>query len=54
METRDRPAGHTYGDVVRQAEKDAQPRRRSMLEEALSGSSLTYHPLPATSEGEAS
>ena len=40
------PDGVTYGDLVRQAAKDARPRRRSPLEESLSGSTLTYHELP--------
>ena len=48
------PEGVRYADVVRQAEKDAQPRRRSLLEEALSGQAMTYHPLPATPDGEGS
>ena len=30
-----------------QAAKDAQPHRRSMLEESLGGGTLTYHPLPS-------
>jgi hypothetical protein len=37
------PEGATYGDVIRQAELDARPRRRSMLEESLSGETLTFH-----------
>jgi hypothetical protein len=31
--------------AMTQADRDAQPRRRSMLEESLSGSSLTFHPI---------
>jgi hypothetical protein len=37
------PEGATYGDVVRQTELDSLPRRRSMLEESLSGETLTFH-----------
>jgi hypothetical protein len=42
------PEGASYGDVVRQAEKDAQPRRRSMLEESLAGQAMTFHSLAPT------
>lgn len=44
------PEGATYGDVVRQAEKDARPRRRSLLEESFAGQSMTYHPWSSTTD----
>jgi hypothetical protein len=46
------PEGATYGDVVRQATLDAQPRRVSPLQEALGSGTLTYHTLPASSADE--
>jgi hypothetical protein len=39
------PEGATYADVVRQAELDGRPRRRSLLDESLSGESGTFHSL---------
>ena len=36
------PERATYGDVVRQAEKDARPKRRSMLEDALAGGVFAF------------
>jgi hypothetical protein len=44
------PDGATYGDVVRQAELEALPRRRSLLEESLGGDTMVFHPI----QGEAS
>jgi hypothetical protein len=31
--------------AMTQADRDAQPRRRSLLEESLSGSAMTFHPI---------
>jgi hypothetical protein len=43
------PANVSPAQAWAQAEKDAQPKRTSLLEEALSNSgTLTYHPLPST------
>jgi hypothetical protein len=44
------PEGATYGDVVRQAELEALPRRRSLVEESLGGDTMVFHPI----QGEAS
>jgi hypothetical protein len=38
--------------LMLQASKDAQPRRTTPLQEALSGQSMTYHAYPATPEDE--
>jgi hypothetical protein len=39
--------GVSAAALMLQADKDAQPKRRSVLQEALAGSeTLTYHPLP--------
>jgi hypothetical protein len=47
------PDGVSPVQAWAQAEKDAQPKRTSLLEEALSNSgTLTYHPLPSTPEDE--
>jgi hypothetical protein len=46
----DIPEGSSAAEVWRAAELAAQPRRRSMLEEALSSDTLTYHPLPKGDE----
>lgn len=46
------PEGATYGDVVRQAEKEARPRRRSLLEESLAGQAMTFHSLAPTPDEE--
>jgi hypothetical protein len=49
------PPGASPAAVMLQADKDARPRRQSVLQEALSNSGgLTYHPLSPTSEDEAS
>ena len=48
----DLPEGASYGTLVRQAELAAQPRRRSLLEESLSGDSMTFHSYQPTPEGE--
>lgn len=43
------PLGVSAAEVWAQAEKDAHPRRSSLLEDALEGgSSLTFHPLSPT------
>jgi hypothetical protein len=48
------PVGVSAGDAMLQAAKDAQPRRTTPLEEALSNSgTLTYHPM-RDNEAEAS
>jgi hypothetical protein len=39
----DIPAGVTAPELWAQTEKDSQPRRRSMLEEALAGEAMTFH-----------
>ena|SRR5215217_6602119 len=45
------PVGVNPSTVMLQAAKDARPKRRTPLEEALSNSgTLTYHPLPASDE----
>jgi len=46
------PSDALPASVMLQAAKDAQPRRRSMLEESLAGQSMTYHPLPSGQDGE--
>lgn len=40
------PPGVSAAEAWAQADKDARPRRRSVLEESLSGEAMTYHPLP--------
>jgi hypothetical protein len=43
--------GVSAAALMLQADKDAQPKRRSVLQEALTGSeTLTYHPLPKSDE----
>jgi hypothetical protein len=43
--------GVSAAALMLQADKDAQPKRRSVLQEALAGSeTLTYHPLPKSDE----
>jgi hypothetical protein len=43
--------GVSAAALMLQADKDAQPKRRSVLQEALAGSeTLTYHPLPTSDE----
>ena len=43
--------GVSASALMLQADKDAQPKRRSVLQEALAGSeTLTYHPLPKSDE----
>jgi hypothetical protein len=44
------PEGATYAALVRQAELDALPKRTSVLEEALGGGGVVYHPLPKGDE----
>jgi len=45
------PPGVAPAAVMMQASRDAQPKRTSVLQEALAGSeTLTYHPLPASDE----
>jgi hypothetical protein len=39
------PAGVTAAEMWAAAEKDAQPKRRSVLEEALAGEGMTFHPI---------
>jgi hypothetical protein len=47
----DLPPGVTAAQAMFAADRDAQPRRRSVLEEALGNSdTLTYHPLPSTDD----
>jgi hypothetical protein len=46
------PEGATYGAVVRQAELDGRPRRRSLLEESLGGDTMVFHSLPSTPDEE--
>jgi hypothetical protein len=42
----DIPVGVSAAEVWAQAEKDALPRRRSPLEDALAGEGMVYRPLP--------
>jgi hypothetical protein len=43
--------GVSAAALMLQVDKDAQPKRRSVLQEALAGSeTLTYHPLPKSDE----
>jgi hypothetical protein len=44
--------GVSASALMLQADKDAQPRRQTPLEEAFSGSTMTYHSYPATPEDE--
>jgi hypothetical protein len=45
------PPGVSAASVMLQASRDAQPKRTSVLQEALANSgTLTYHPLPASDE----
>jgi hypothetical protein len=47
----DLPPGVAPAAVMLQADRDARPRRQSVLQEVLAGSeTLTYHPLPASGE----
>jgi hypothetical protein len=39
------PDGVSPAEVWAQAEKDAQPKRRSVLEETLAGEAMTFHPI---------
>jgi hypothetical protein len=39
------PVGVSASSAILQAAKDAQPRRRSMIEESFAGQSMTYHSL---------
>jgi hypothetical protein len=43
------PVGVAAGDAMLQAAKDAQPKRRSLLDDALAGETV-FHPLPAADE----
>jgi hypothetical protein len=44
------PPGVSAAEMWAQAEKDARPRRRSVLEDALSNSGTTLHSLPGQDE----
>jgi hypothetical protein len=44
------PDGVSPAEAWRAAELAAQPRRAGVLEEALSGESMTYHPWPSTDD----
>jgi hypothetical protein len=44
------PVGVTAGSAMAQAALDAQPKRQSPMEEALSGESMTYHAWPNEDE----
>jgi hypothetical protein len=46
------PVGVTAGEVWAQAEKDSRPRRRSVLEDALSNQGTVLHSLGPTPDGE--
>ena len=39
------PHGVSPAEAWAQAEKDARPKRRSVLEEALAGEAMTFHPI---------
>jgi hypothetical protein len=44
------PVGASPAAVMLQSARDSQPKRTTPLQEALSGESLTYHPLTQTDE----
>jgi hypothetical protein len=48
------PDGVTVVDLRMQAGKDAQPKRRSVLQEALGGGGLVYHPIRPDQEEDGS
>jgi hypothetical protein len=46
------PGGVTAAEAMAAADRDAQPKRLTPLQEQLAGESMVYHPLPSTDEGE--
>jgi hypothetical protein len=46
------PVGVSAAAAMLQTAKDAQPRRRSMLEESLAGETLTFHTLTRTAKSD--